>query len=167
MYDDKDVLYREMNRLDRAIWNMYMPKAAERTAAIDKVPSDWRIQMWLRADIESVMLGTKLERFEEIMDETVRKSPFADKIIPLLELDRIKDAVLIRKDWAAALKSVKHGRELSRRIEYGFSGNDLMALARLHKANRYRKKIEQLLTDCNFHTECCQFSEGDYSVLDN
>lgn len=75
----------------------------------------------------------------------------------------IKREAEIRSDWAAALRSVKDGSDLSADIRYGFSELDLSILAKLHKRNHFRTKIEDLLEDCNFHVECSDFSEGNYS----
>lgn len=68
----------------------------------------------------------------------------------------------IRSDWAAALRSVKYGYELSKWIDYGFYDEDIVELAKLHKRNRFRRKIEDLLEDCNFHYECGKFADHDY-----
>ena len=78
------------------------------------------------------------------------------------ETERIKRAKEIRNDFASALRSVKNGRELSGALGYGFSNEDIANLAKLHKANKFRRKIEDLLEDCNFHTESNDFATGDY-----
>lgn len=48
-------------------------------------------------------------------------------------------------------------------LRYSLSDDDLMQLAKLHKANLFRKKIEELLKDCTCHEECDLMSSGDYS----
>ena len=68
----------------------------------------------------------------------------------------------IRENWESALEQVKDGTDLSSKIGYGFSDKDITELAKLHKANKFREKIEDLLTDCNFHYECGQFANGEY-----
>ncbi len=68
----------------------------------------------------------------------------------------------IRKDWNKAFESVEEGVQLSGLISFGFFDSDIKELALLHKANKHRAKIEDLLTDCNFHTECSDFSSGNY-----
>lgn len=68
----------------------------------------------------------------------------------------------IRKDWYTALQNVKYGAELSSKIDFGFTDQDLMVLLCLHKGNLFRQKIEDLLEDCNFHTECGLLSDGEY-----
>ena len=69
----------------------------------------------------------------------------------------------VRNNWEDAFDQVEHGDELSAIVDYGFDADDLLALAELHKNKReYRKKIEELLTDCNYHTECKWLTTGDY-----
>ena len=68
----------------------------------------------------------------------------------------------VREDWENALEQVNRGTDLSSKIGYGFTKNDIVELAKLHKANKFREKIEDLLTDCNFHYECGQFMIGEY-----
>lgn len=70
---------------------------------------------------------------------------------------------IIRSDYEAALISVDHGSDLSSLLGYGFSDLDLSELAKLHKADVFRDKIEDLLEDCNFHTACRDFSENRYT----
>lgn len=58
--------------------------------------------------------------------------------------DQIKETVKIRSNFEDALKNLSVG-DLSSRIDYAFSKEDLKNLAILHKKNRFRKKIENLL----------------------
>lgn len=73
----------------------------------------------------------------------------------------------IRSDWAAALRSVKYGYQLSRKIDWGFYPEDIERLTALYKAGKYREKILDLLEDCNFHTEAALLEEEDYETLLN
>ena len=68
----------------------------------------------------------------------------------------------IREDWETALEQVNRGSDLSSIIGWAFSDEDITELAKLHKANICRDKIEDLLTDCNFHYECGKFANGEY-----
>ena len=68
----------------------------------------------------------------------------------------------IREDWETALEQVNCGSDLSSKIGYAFSNEDITELAKLHKNNICREKIEDLLTDCNFHYECSKFANGEY-----
>ena len=77
-------------------------------------------------------------------------------------IDKGKKSAEIRHDWPAAFRRVKKGYELSSAIGWGFYKDDLRIFLKLHKANRFRKKIEDLLTDCNYHTFCGYLSVGEY-----
>ena len=68
----------------------------------------------------------------------------------------------IRMDFATALSKVEKGSDLSSWLGYGFSDEDISNLAKLHKDGYFREKIEDLLTDCNFHTESADFASGNY-----
>lgn len=67
-------------------------------------------------------------------------------------------------NWEAALESVEHGEMLSEEIGFGFSDEDIVELAKLHKANKCRDKIVELLVDCNFITEAMDFAEQNYEA---
>lgn len=79
-----------------------------------------------------------------------------------MNIERYYKSAMIRNDWNKAFESVEEGVQLSGPIGFGFSDSDIKELALLHKANKHRVKIEDLLTDCNFHTECSDFSDGNY-----
>lgn len=77
-------------------------------------------------------------------------------------IDKGKKSAEIRHDWPAAFRRVKRGYDLSGAVGWGFYKDDLRVFLELHKANKFRKKIEDLLEDCNYHTFCGYLSEGDY-----
>ena len=77
-------------------------------------------------------------------------------------LEEAEQEAAIRMDFAKALKNAQKGSDLSYPLGFGFSKDDIRELAKLHKRNRYRRKIEDLLTDCNFHQECADFADGNY-----
>ena len=91
-----------------------------------------------------------------------KSSKYAE-IKEIVSVDDAYKEATIRKDFVAALKAVKKGYDLSSDLRYSLSDDDLMQLAKLHKANRFRKKIEELLKDCTCHEECDLMSSGDYS----
>lgn len=68
-------------------------------------------------------------------------------------------------DWYDELEEAEYGSDLSAKINYGFSNNDLVILLTMHEAGNFRKKIEDLLTDCNFHTESKLLRKGDYNSM--
>ena len=67
----------------------------------------------------------------------------------------------IRADWHTALNTMTH-HDIAKEIGWGFYPNDLRELLRLYRACFQRLKIEDLLTECNFHSFCCCLSEDDY-----
>ena len=70
----------------------------------------------------------------------------------------------IRNNWSAALEAVAEGTDLSRDIGWSFNDGDIKELARLHKDNKYREKIECLLVDCNFIRAAMDFGTGKYEA---
>lgn len=74
-------------------------------------------------------------------------------------------SIEVRADWYEALNKVKKGTELSSIIEWSFTAQDLFVLCCLHENFDHRQKIEDLLEDCNFHTECALLVEGQYDKL--
>jgi hypothetical protein len=119
----------------------------------------------MEADVESVLFKA------ENMDETVAKiyltavkAGATTEALTEVEkmINKSKKSAAIRHDWPAAFRKVKNGRELSSVVNWGFYKDDLRTFLKLHKANRFRKKIEDLLTDCNYHTFCGYLSVGEY-----
>lgn len=67
--------------------------------------------------------------------------------------------------WKSALAKYQTS-ELSRRIGYGFTDTSLKILENLHKQNILRSEIEDLLEDCNFHTERELWGKGLYETAE-
>ena len=121
------------------------------------------INLHLAADIDNILSRAEdLEKELENIYRIIREKASHEEILRLISMDEILECVKIRRDWPSALRSVRKGRDLSHLIGYGFRDEDIKELARLHKAKKFRKKIESLLEDCNFHKECGDFSEGNY-----
>lgn len=79
---------------------------------------------------------------------------------------KVKEAN-IRKDWKAALDEYtppKNIVKLSKEIQWALSDTDIKSLAALHKKGGkiIKEKIENLLTNCNYHSECDDFVSGNY-----
>ena len=79
-----------------------------------------------------------------------------------IDMDKVREEAKIRKDYESAFSKVANGRELSGRINYSIPKRDMKQLAELHKKNKCRKKIEELLEDCNFHYEHGKFARKEY-----
>ena len=68
-------------------------------------------------------------------------------------------------EWYDELEAVEFGSDLSAKINYGFTNSDLLILLIMHEAGNFREKIEDLLTDCNFHTESKLLHKKDYNAM--
>ena len=111
----------------------------------------------MEADIDSVLV--KAEDTEatgaKIYSIAVKAGATAEALTEVEKMiNKGKKSAAIRRDWPAAFRRVKNGRELSDAIGWGFYKDDLRTFLKLHKANKFRKKIEDLLTDCNYHIFC-------------
>lgn len=77
---------------------------------------------------------------------------------------RSMDEEEVRADFETALERVNHGESLSELLNWGFGKDDLTNLATIHRDREdLREKIEELLEDCNFHTEMSDFQMENYS----
>lgn len=118
--------------------------------------------------ILQVDIAGALERAEDMqavrneINEIIDHTDAPEAIRKYVSLDAAWRDAEIRRDWASALRSVRHGEDLSHEIDWAFSTRDIKNLAKLHKANRFRKKIEDLLEDCNFHREAVLMCSHQY-----
>ena len=119
----------------------------------------------MEADVDSVLVEAENAETTgvKIYSIAVKAGATAEVLSEVKKMiDKGKKSAAIRHDWPAAFRKVKNGRELSSAIGYGFYKDDLRTFLKLHKANKFRKKIENLLTDCNYHTFCGYLSVGEY-----
>lgn len=156
--------FDELWRLDTTIWKHFYPndkKTYER-------PKDTALEIWLQEDIAHILREDNIDDFkaEEWIRELINSSPMAKSILEhCISIDKAAADANIRRDFYSALKKVKHGSELSWKLGYGLSKRDLKELAKLHKSNKCRRKIEELLTDCNFHSEVGLLSNKQYECF--
>lgn len=146
-----------IRELDNRMWKKFYPDSDSPDCENPEVASEW-----LTIDIASILCDPKLEVTEDEIMAMIEETGYKDEILARISLRDIRTEVEIRKDFLSALKKEKHGSDLSRWIRYSLSDDDLVQLAKLHKANKCRKKIENLLTDCNFHYECGLLSKKEY-----
>lgn len=90
----------------------------------------------------------------------------ADELSVVLDGSDDLDEDYIRQNWEEVLSSDIDYSDIAHGIGWGFTHEDLETLMQLHKDGKYREKIEDLLTDCNFHSECSAWSDGDYRLFD-
>lgn len=155
-------IQEEMCRLDDLLWSVFYPNDTSSNANERKL---YTAYIWLTSDIEHILLDPQFSREEsekKILD-TIKQSEYGEEILAKhISMQAIRENVNLRSDFATALRNVKHGSDLSSDLSYSLSKLDLKQLATLHKAKKFRRKIEDLLTDCNFHSDCSQFINGNY-----
>lgn len=149
-------ILQEIKDLDLEIWKKYYPDYKE-----DNEPELYQAPIWLRNDIVAIIIDFH-ESENDIISIINRAKHGKEIIADYLKLDLIRNEVMIRTDFLSALCSVENGSDLSSSIQYSLSSKDLFELAKLHKANKCRRKIEELLTSCNFHYECGKFANKEY-----
>ena len=89
----------------------------------------------------------------------------SDSSIDVEELQEMAEDE-IREDWGKALSSLPYDK-IAAKIEWGFSDADLQELMELHRQNKHREKIEDLLDDCNFHYESGEWHDGNYVIRED
>ena len=155
--------YEMLKDVDAAIWSHFFP---EDEGNEWKMPDNTHgMKLWLAGDIEAVLIASpKLTVVIDKMDEIVQEVTNGKRLADVCDILKIRKGVSIRKNFKKYLNKVDRGFELSSALGYGFSNADIKKLAKIHKAGdtRIREKIEDLLEDCNFHTECADFAAGRY-----
>ena len=128
---------------------------------------DW-VARYIADDIEWIFVTAPVSTHKEIEQDIrskIEATGCAKKVYEAIKWDSIFESLAIRADFASALSQVKDGAELAGRLGWGFSDKDLRQLAELHKENRFRKQIEEMLTDANFHTATRLLIDGKYDEL--
>lgn len=126
-----------------------------------KLDEYYRLKLDFGADVKLCLKTVKLNDSDV---ETIRKI-VEDSKSDLDFAACIRNAE-IKLDFLTALKSVRNGADISGAIDYNFDIEDLMNLMQLHKSNKCRKKIEDLLENCNYHGESGLLSERKYDEFE-
>lgn len=143
------------------LWDMYWQGEdnTESEKCLNAYEHTYQLEMWLEADIKYGLKKSKLADLDVL-------KKIVEDCGATIKFDKAVEDAKIRLDFANALRNVKHGEALSGKLEWGFAPDDLMELMKLHKSNKFRKKIEDLLTDCNFHSECDLLSGRKYDEFE-
>lgn len=163
-FHDVEKLDRQVCKVTDELWKHFAPEEPYESVEESRI----RLACWIMEEtIEFLLLkGVSLNDIENYLWAVVCDLDGAKELKDYIEdkvrVDKAKRGAEIRSDFASALRGVRKGTDLSYDLGFGFSSADIANLARLHKSNKFRKKIEDLLEDCNFHRECGDFSEGNY-----
>ena len=152
---EKSSVLEKAIALDELIWKKYHPDYDGTNR-----PSENQVITYLRNDISEIML--EFPESEEIIQTIIKGCSCGSEILAMLDWEKIQDNVNIRSNFYEALQSVTVGSDLANRLDYSFSRLDIAHLAELHKSNKCRQKIEDLLACCNFRYESGKFRKHDY-----
>lgn len=144
--------------LDLSIWQHFHPEDEE-----EKIEPHVAY-IWLKADIVNILCDDAfdMQQAKDTITDMVQKAEYSETILQkYVQFDAILEEVKIRRDFKAAFDTMPVD-EIVSTCSYSFDKNDLRRLAQLHKSNKCRKKIEQLLTAANFHYECGKFCNKEY-----
>lgn len=140
----------------------------------------YALSLWIKNDTVFYLRNKKAEEQESEFDTIVfwlkkqlGASLYQKIATEAFDLDAIKKELEIVSDWKATLdKVVKEGSEfysianICRALDFGLSKNDIKELATIHKeeanGSKLRDVIEVLLEELNFHSECSDFTSGNY-----
>ena len=136
-----DARYKVMQvmlELDEKIWKKYYPNAKP----CDDNPSPENAYLWLKNDIGYLFADKQLnmEKVKSDICEMIAETGFEKEILKQIEMDEIVRGAEIRRDFATALRNAKRGTQLSKPLGWSFNKRDICELAKLHKANKFRKK---------------------------
>ena len=162
-----------LRALNVTLLEHFAPKAVKEllpeTEGCKRSLTDYLALEYFAGSVEYLLTkGVQFDAVKRYIDDAIRNMTDIDvKAFSTFVNERVNfagaiKAAEIRNDFAAALSSVDYGWKLSEPLHWGFHPKDLARLAKLHKANVLREKIEDLLDDCNFHKECGDFSSGNY-----
>lgn len=142
--------------------------------------SDYHIN-YIQHDFTTLtdLIGQTAAIAESVETQVEGRNHYADKLqmmmdkaglrweeVLMCKAEHFIEGCEVREDFEEALNNTPANeiQTLSYKIDFGFKDEDISNLAILHKngSAELKDKIELLLTDCNAHTICNNFAEGNY-----
>jgi len=154
---EREDMLRAAAKIDKELWGKYFP---EQEGEINE-PTPEQAVLWLEYDLPAIALKSRQPVTLADLRKEIEDYPNGKDVLKHLDFTRLERNVTIRRDWESALKT-EDVSDLSSDIGYILSDYDLTKLEKIHKKKKYRKKIERLLTNLNFHYEAGSFAEGTY-----
>ena len=116
---------------------------------------------------ETIISDEDLEQKKNDIFKIIADSKYGSIIMEKWTMNKesIITAVSIRRNFLTALQDTKCGSDIASKLGYTFSRNDICKLAKIHKNNKYRRKIEDVLTTANFHSVCNMLCNQQYDKL--
>lgn len=159
--NDEEICSEILDKMSRNLYANFIPEVTPNW----DTPQNVGVALYcLEGDIEEILMKEKSD-IEHIKMYMLDKE-YGKLILEDVDLKKIEKSANTRKNFLEMLDHSEHGWELSKIIHYSMSNTDLARLALIHRDNPHiRKKVEELLEDCNFHYECGFLAKGDYSTL--
>lgn len=153
-----------MINLDNEIWNHFYPDYED---GDNYHPDERNIGLNMYHNIVHILSDKDVDYKTAVsyIENKIKNTEYRREILTAIDWNGILDHVKVKSDFEKALKNVKNGRMLSSKIKWGLNNDDLVTLINLHRDGKYCEKIEELLTDINFHYECGMLRNGRYDEL--
>ena len=153
-----DVLF-SLLELDEKIWSTY-----HENCEFEYVPDLEDAPTIIINTIQEILLDSP--KVEDNILLMIQDSAYGNEILQnYVNMDKIRENVKIRSNFAQALSSVEKGSELSPKLNWTLSSNDLCELAKLHTRGLYKEKIEELLITCKLFDEYDKFIIHEYDDI--
>ena len=129
----------------------------------------------LSHDIEMILWDTNggapfgdSRSYTYIIDKILSGSYYGEYILMYyVDINKIDDIVSIKRKYDYFLKYVT-AKKMAKMIGYKLTRYDKKELAKLHKSDRHKGKIEELLCLCNCDLQTCKdFQDGKYEFYLN
>lgn len=145
--------------LDEKIWSTYHENCEfEYAPDLEEAPTI------IINTIQEILLDSP--KVEDNILLMIQDSAYGNEILQnYVNMDKIRENVKIRSNFAQALSSVEKGSELSPKLNWTLSSNDLCELAKLHTRGLYQEKIEELLITCKLFEEYDKFIIHEYDDI--
>jgi len=158
----KPTIREEIQRLTKIVDKEYLCIAAEEKTERNLICRAMALQYGIA---EALRISTDPDKTLAEIQKLFTESEFAAKLPKYVNLAEAEKDAEIRRNWASALETVPEATDLSRGVGWALSKQDLAELAKLHREGKHTEKIEDLLEDCNFHTECGELHDGNYQTF--
>lgn len=154
----KDILFCILE-LDEKIWSTYHENCEfEYAPDLEETPTI------ITNTIQEILLD--FPNAEDNILLMIQDSAYGNEILQnYVNMDKIRENVKIRSNFAQALSSVEKGSKLSPKLNWTLSSNDLCELAKLHTRGIYQEKIEELLITCKLFEEYDKFIIHEYDDI--
>lgn len=151
-----------MSVVDERIWRKFYPDSDSQGC-----PPLEEAAKCLYGDIATILCDSRFDsaKAEREILSIIESTRFPKAILDNVPIDKIRAEKALRKDLLSALKNVENGSELAPSLRYTLYDNDIIMLARLHKRNLCREKVEQLLDGCGRHKESAILTDKGYSFF--